>query len=157
MKHPKKILTATTFLLLVLFCFIPSVLGFSFDELDEKEIKTNLTIKDINNKITKEFFFDVMASKFSQLVNADKSNYDLIQILSAYFDYNTSHFLAFDEKGKPVRKWHKKYPSSYFTVPNEYAFDMILVNSYNLTYKPNDYYLKSDKNYVNSYYRSNFI
>lgn len=144
-----------TFLVIVSCVFILSFLpqrvkAFSFNEIETKSSKQKISIENVKHKITKELFFDVMKSKVMKIVTADTSSYDLTQTLSPNMRY--SAILAFDENGNSVTTWQEEYPTEYVVIPNSYAFDMILANSYGLPYKPSDYYKKSEDNLKKSYY-----
>ncbi len=132
--------------------------SFNFDEVKNiQEPKVTIKVDDVKGKITKELFFSVMESKCSQFANTESKDNELIHILSPYMngtDY--LNVIAFDNTGQPVTKWQEKYPKEYLVIPNAFAFDMILTNSYGLQYKTADYYRESDKNYRESYYGCNY-
>jgi hypothetical protein len=127
---------------------LQSANAFNFSEIEKKSLKPEQRIENIKEKITKELFFEVMKSRFMDSVDLEQGNVG--QLLKSEMQYGSS--LAFDENGNPVTKWQKEYPAGYLVIPNSFAFDMILANSYGLKYKPSDSYKKSDENYKISYY-----
>jgi len=144
-------------LILQFFSFLFSIIlqqtaySFNFDDVKNSQ-PPKVTIEDVKGKISKELFFSIMASKCSQLANAETSSEGLKEILSPNMDNSFTGIIAFDSTGQPVTTWQEEYPKEYLVVPNSFAFDMILTNSYGLQYKTSDYYSKSQDNYKDSYY-----
>lgn len=146
-----KLFSSMSFLFLLLISTPQVASSFNFDEVEKKK-EPQFTVEDVKSKITKEIFFSLMKSKFSKLATIETSNYNLIQILQPNMRYDSSSIIAFDNTGQPVTEWQKKYPDEFLVIPNPYAFDMILTNSYGLKYKTSEYYQKSSDNYKRSYY-----
>lgn len=143
--------------MMVLFVHPEDTLSFNLDKIDGSAGKDQMNpAKKVKGKITKEAFFSALERKASLLETTTIDKYDIYRTFYVNTNNPGDWLIELDENGNFISESESNLfdDAVLMPIPNPFALDMILTNSYGLNYQPSEHYLRSSsRNYKQSYYR----
>ena len=142
--------------MMVLFVYPKDTLSFNLDKIDGSAGKDQMNpAEKAKGKITKKAFFSALERKVSLLKTTTIGKYDLYEAFYVNTNNPGDWLIEIDESGNLISESESNLfdDAVVIPIPNPFALDMILTNSYELNYQPSENYLRSSsQNYKRSYY-----